>query len=364
MDTQLWSERPGNTPVESPPADYAMGGTQRWFTLQSGPEAGAKMYVSDQLVGGADAEQAPVILFVHGNPESSYTYRKVIAELKANPPAGGVRIVAPDHIGFGLSDQARHEMVDMHHAANLIQLVEALDLRNICLVVHDWGGPIGVGALLLNAPERVAGLMVLNTTVFPIPKDGMTYENYPIPVIFPWARSAHIPNALWGTHAMFAHAARKQSHLRQVGLYARFMLRHRSRTIPSGESPDLAVFRDQFATRKNALSSRRMVRQTPVWGWGYSYDDPTRGVQDNHDFYRGIQDAISAAWGPAGHAINAAIVVGGWDPLGKQSVLDQWQDALPQAKGHVQRFPEDGHFIEELRPREIAAAITGLVVGD
>jgi pimeloyl-ACP methyl ester carboxylesterase len=62
-------------------------------------------------------------------------------------------------------------MVEMHHARNLAQLVDVLDLRDITLVVHDWGGPIGIGGLLAS-PEGVANLVVLNTSVFPMPSEG------------------------------------------------------------------------------------------------------------------------------------------------------------------------------------------------
>jgi pimeloyl-ACP methyl ester carboxylesterase len=119
----------------------------------------------------------------------------------------GTRIVAMDHIGFGCSDQATYEMVDMHHARNLGEFVQALDLREITLVVHDWGGPIGIGALLLT-PERVTNLVVLNATVFPIPRDGLTYENFPIPIVFPWSRTPKmVPDRLWGIHSAVAVTA-------------------------------------------------------------------------------------------------------------------------------------------------------------
>jgi len=69
-------------------------------------------------------------------------------------------------------------MVDMHHAANLAQLARHLDLRDVTLVVHDWGGPIGIGAFIAE-PDHVRNLLVMNTTVFPMPSDGFTYENFP-----------------------------------------------------------------------------------------------------------------------------------------------------------------------------------------
>ncbi len=78
------------------------------------------------------------IVFVHGNPESSYTYRKVIDHL-INSAKKPFRIVAMDHIGFGLSDQASFEMVSMDRANNLFQLIKHLELKRVTLIIHDWG---------------------------------------------------------------------------------------------------------------------------------------------------------------------------------------------------------------------------------
>lgn len=159
---------PGDTPLTRVPQDYSAGGAGRWLLLSDGPDAGRRMFFFERRLGEGDG---PVVLFVHGNPECSYTYRKVISALTRRSLPAGTRLIAMDHIGFGLSDRASFEMVEMHHARNLTQLVEALDLREVTLVVHDWGGPIGIGALL-GSPERVANLVVLNSTVFPIPPDG------------------------------------------------------------------------------------------------------------------------------------------------------------------------------------------------
>ncbi len=103
---------------------------------------------------------APVLL-LHGEPTWSYLYRTVIPELT---PAA--RAIAPDLLGFGRSDKPlRVEDYDYDlHAATIRRLVEELDLRDLTIVVHDWGGPIGL-RLAVEQPERVARLVVLNTGV-------------------------------------------------------------------------------------------------------------------------------------------------------------------------------------------------------
>jgi pimeloyl-ACP methyl ester carboxylesterase len=350
---------PGDTPLRQVPADYEAGGSGRWFVLRDGPDAGKRMFVLEKLLSDGDTN-GPTVLFVHGNPECSYTYRKVIAALGQRSLPTGTRVIAMDHIGFGRSDQATYEMVDMHHARNLEQLVEALDLRDVTLVIHDWGGPIGIGALL-QSPERVANLVVLNSTVFPMPPDGRTYTNFPIPVLLPWARSAKtVPDRLWGYLAAFVATATAASPVQMLGAFVRFIRLLMRKREPAWEVA--AVFRDQFAPKANARSSKRMVRQTPVWGHGYRYIDPQLGPQDNHAFYADIQERLGPTWGPGGQAIGAAMLCGAWDPLAKASVLDQWRAALPQLED-VQVFDDESHFIEEHRPDEIADAIARLLEG-
>ncbi len=105
-------------------------------------------------------KDAPVALLVHGEPTWSYLYRRMIPPLLA----AGYRCVAPDHIGFGRSDKVLDDswyVID-RHVRRLAGLIERLDLRDITMVVQDWGGPIG----LINAvaaPHRIARLTILNT---------------------------------------------------------------------------------------------------------------------------------------------------------------------------------------------------------
>lgn len=338
-----------NSPLRRPPDDYAPAGSERWFTLTSGLDAGKKMFCFDTRVGTAPAEAT--VLFVHGNPECSYAYRHVRdALVDAGIP---VRLVAADNIGFGLSDQATFEMVDMHHAANLAQLIEALDLRDVTLVIHDWGGPIGVGAFL-DCLDRVTRLVVLNTTIFPIPRDGLTYENFPSRLA-PWCRSpSYVPRAGWGgCAASVATAAPGTSLVEQtVDAFkdvARF-LRHR---IPPG-TPGY-VFSEALRSLPNVRSSQRNVKQTPVWGHGYRYVDPTHGPQDNSAFYKRMQTEVPEHW----KDLPAVAHIGARDPLGKKSVLAQWTAAIPALDVH--RYPEVGHFVAESKGKEIADSILAML---
>ncbi len=116
-----------NTSLLKPPEDYCPQGSDQWFTIPEGYDAGKKIFYYDYVVG--DAEPNSTIVFVHGNPESSYTYRHIRDSLIASGESA--RLIAMDHIGFGLSDQATFEMIDMHHSANLLQLIKHLDLTDV-----------------------------------------------------------------------------------------------------------------------------------------------------------------------------------------------------------------------------------------
>ena len=109
---------------------------------------------------------APPLLFVHGNPTWSYLWRRPVAELSAQ----GRRCVALDHMGFGRSDKppllARYTL--SAHIENALALIDELDLREVVLVAHDWGGPIGLGAML-ERREQLAGLVLMNTWAWELP---------------------------------------------------------------------------------------------------------------------------------------------------------------------------------------------------
>jgi haloalkane dehalogenase len=101
------------------------------------------------------------ILLLHGEPTWAFLYRKLIPEL-----VDGARCIAPDYFGFGRSDKPTDPDWYSYdrHVASIARLVAELGLRDITLVVQDWGGPIGF-ALAVDDPSRIARLVVLNTGI-------------------------------------------------------------------------------------------------------------------------------------------------------------------------------------------------------
>lgn len=108
-----------------------------------------------------DEGTGPVVLFVHGNPTWSFAWRNLIKDLRRDH-----RVIAVDHVGCGKSDKPQnYDYVLENHVANLTRLIDELDLRDVTLVGHDWGGCIGMGAAG-RRPERFGRFILMNTAAF------------------------------------------------------------------------------------------------------------------------------------------------------------------------------------------------------
>ncbi len=154
---------------------------------------GFRYHYLDQTMSSS----APVVLCVHGNPTWSFFYRAVVNRFTATH-----RIVAVDHLGCGLSEKPprnRFTYSLANHRDNLIQLVDELDLRNVTLLAHDWGGAIGLATAIARV-DRMSGIVLMNTAAFPPP-----YVPWRIGVLrTPWLG----PAAIRGLNAFAAPALR------------------------------------------------------------------------------------------------------------------------------------------------------------
>jgi haloalkane dehalogenase len=110
-----------------------------------------------------DEGSGPPVVFFHGEPTWSFLWRRMIPPVRE----AGFRCLAPDLPGFGRSDKPMD--LDWYsydrHVAAMHELLEDLDLRDATIVVHDWGGPIGL-RLAVEHPELVARLVILDTGLF------------------------------------------------------------------------------------------------------------------------------------------------------------------------------------------------------
>jgi haloalkane dehalogenase len=118
--------------------------------------------VLDSRMAYAEAGDGPVVLFQHGNPTSSYLWRDVIPHL-----AGQARCIAPDLIGMGASDKPKIAYRVEDHARYFEALLDALGLKDVVLVLHDWGSALGLDWARRHE-DRVRGI-VLMEFIWPIP---------------------------------------------------------------------------------------------------------------------------------------------------------------------------------------------------
>lgn len=132
--------------------------TSAWFDALAYPFPSQEIQVGQHRLHYVDQGNGPVVLFVHGTPTWSFLYR---AQMRALSPQ--FRCVAVDHIGFGLSDKPVDAPYSPEwHSHNLEKLVDHLGLKDITLVVHDFGGPIGL-SFAIRRPELVQRVVLLNT---------------------------------------------------------------------------------------------------------------------------------------------------------------------------------------------------------
>jgi pimeloyl-ACP methyl ester carboxylesterase len=129
------------------------------FTTRAVPLPAGRMHYVDE-------GQGETLLFVHGTPTWSFLWRHLIKAL-----APRYRCVAVDHIGFGLSDKpATWGYRPIDHAQNLDMLIDRLKLRDVTLVVHDFGGPIGLSHAI-ERPDNVKRLVLVNTWMWSLAQD-------------------------------------------------------------------------------------------------------------------------------------------------------------------------------------------------
>jgi cis-3-alkyl-4-acyloxetan-2-one decarboxylase len=134
---------------------------------------------------------APIVC-LHGEPTWAYVYRHFIPPLSRR-----YRVIVPDHMGFGKSETpADREYTLGTHVENLEALLLELDLRDITLVMQDWGGPIG-GGFALRHPDRVNRLCLLNTVVpLRLPVEQELFPRNADSDWFRWIRKAHADGTL------------------------------------------------------------------------------------------------------------------------------------------------------------------------
>jgi cis-3-alkyl-4-acyloxetan-2-one decarboxylase len=278
---------------------------------------GVKMHYVETGAGNDNASaNRPTVLCVHGNPTWSFTFRRVLAELSSD-----VRVIAVDHVGCGLSDKPQQYRYTLEqHIANLVQLIVQLDLRRVTLLVHDWGGAIGLGAGL-RVLERIEGAVILNTAAFPPPYVPLRIAACRIPIIGNWA-------------------------MRQLNLFARAALKMTLHRLPKLDDKVAAGLLAPYSNWANRVAIAKFVQDIPR-----SSAAPTwqllADIERQLALYR--DRPVKLVWGMH-------------DWCFRPECLYRFQQLLPNAKTH--ELSDVGHYVMEEAAEEVLEAIRSqLAVG-
>lgn len=237
------------------------------------------------------------VVFVHGNPSWSYLYRNIILGLK-----GSYRCIAPDHLGCGLSDKPQDYPYRLrNHVANLEAVLEQLGVEKCILVMHDWGGAIGMGWATRN-PDKVDGMVVMNTAAF---------------------RSRLIPFRIalcrWPVLGPFL--------VRGLNGFARAAVHM---AVAGKMSPDVAAgFLHPYDSWHNRVAILRFVQDIPLREDHPSWNDL---VDIEHKLKLLAHKPMMLCWGGKDFCFN-------------DHFFNEWQQRFPRAEAHY--FSSAGHYLLE-----------------
>ncbi|MEA1946746.1 MAG: alpha/beta fold hydrolase [Thermodesulfobacteriota bacterium] len=258
---------------------------------------GLKYHFLDQGAG------KPVVM-IHGNPTWSFYFRKLIRELSDR-----YRTIVPDHIGCGLSDKpgiTRYDYRLKSRVRDLESFLEYLEVKeNITLVLHDWGGMIGM-VYALRYPQRIVRIVIMNTAAFRPPR-GKT-----LPIRLRLVRNV----------TLFATLAVQGFNLFARGALYMASYKGLKKDVKSGLIAPYNSWHNRIATLK-------FVQDIPL-----SEKDPSYGLVKNVDenLYKLRHIPMLICWG-------------GHDFVFDSAYLAEWRRRFPNAEVH--EFKDAGHYVLE-----------------
>lgn len=263
-------------------------------------------------------ESGEAVVMVHGDPTWGFLYRNFIPSLSQR-----FRCIVPDQMGMGKSavPQERALYRLEQHVANLEGLLLHLDLHDITLVLHDWGGPVGLG-FATRHPERIKRLVLMNTWAFAAWPGGA----------FP--RLLEIIRSERGE----AFVLKKNGYLEPALLGTTF---HKEKLTANV----LDAYRAPFPTPESRLAMLCWSRDIPVQESDVSYAEMKR-----------IEDGLAQF-----SATPILLVWGMQDPVLSAAVLQHWQQLYPHATTH--EIEDAGHFLQEDAPERIVQWIEAFMKG-
>jgi pimeloyl-ACP methyl ester carboxylesterase len=254
------------------------------------------------------------VLMLHGNPTWSFYYRNLVFALR-----GRYRCIVPDHMGCGLSDKPGDDLYDYtleQRVSDLEQLLDELKIDSgITLVLHDWGGMIGMAFAVRN-PSRIRCLVILNTAAFHLP------------------REKRLPLSLRICRDTLLGALLVRG-LNAFSLAASFVCCKKN---PMPKELRRA-YRLPYDSWQNRIATLRFVQDIPLAPDDRSYDLVSKTDQGIAAF----------------RALPMAIFWGEKDFVFDRTFLAEWKRRFPNAEVHS--YPDAGHYILEDMKDEVVPLI-------
>lgn len=258
-----------------------------------------------------DEGHGPVIVMVHGNPTWSYYYRNIIPLLARNH-----RVIAVDHVGCGLSDkpQDSNYYTLRQHIENLESLLNTLEILRYSLIVHDWGGAIGMG-LAVRYPERIEKIVVLNTAAFRSTRIPLRIRICKWPVIGSLLVRGCNGFAWPATFMAVTQPLRKEI---------------------------AAAYLAPYNSWKNRVAVAAFVKDIPL--------------KPDHASYPELEDIEHGLAAIRDGGIPILLLWGGEDFCFDDVFYEEWRRRFPEAEHHY--FPDGGHYILEDKLVEITPLLS------
>ena len=263
-----------------------------------------------------DNPGAEPIVMLHGNPTWSYLYRNFAPPLLE----AGYRCVVPDHMGYGKSEKSldRAEFLLKRKIDYFTDVMDQLELKDITLVMQDWGGSIGLG-YAVEHPDRIKRLIIMSTWAFVFPED-IPDEN--LPPLLAMCRRPEIGETMLLAYNVFVEGFLPLAIIRKEKI-----------------TPELLdAYRAPFPDYNSRIPTMAIQ------------DVPLRKDQPSYPTMQAIQEKLNVLnvptcliWGEDDHVFPP------------DTILPIWQGLYPHSETHM--IPRAGHFLQEDAPEEICEII-------
>lgn len=282
-----------------------------WLDQNAYPFTPRSLRLPDGTLSYLDEGSGPAVLFAHGTPTWSFEWRHLVRAL-----APRHRCVAPDHLGFGLSERPRGaDYRPEAHARRFAAFCESLDLENVTLVVHDYGGPIAL-PWALERSRRIRQLIVLNSWMWSFADDALMRKRGAIAgswimrLLYRWANASLrlLTPSAYGDRRKLTAAIHRQY---------------------------LEPFRQRWA------------RSEVLWALA-------KAINGSSAHYQALWEHRSALVD-----IPTLVIWGMRDSAFQPYLLARWREAAPHAR--VLELAKAGHWPHEEEPAEVSACIRDFI---